>query len=51
MAGLLVKFVLILLLLKTGCKGGFIEGEGSYTVLEKSNFRLRFNLTQSGLKI
>jgi hypothetical protein len=24
---------------------GFIEGEGSYTVLEKSNFCLRFNLS------
>ena len=26
---------------------GFIEGEGSFTVLEKGNLRLRFNLTQS----
>lgn len=26
---------------------GFIEGEGSFTVLKKGNFRLRFNLTQS----
>lgn len=26
---------------------GFIEGEGSFTVLKTGNFRLRFNLTQS----
>lgn len=26
---------------------GFIEGEGSFTVLEKGNLRLRFNLTLS----
>ncbi len=26
---------------------GFIEGEGSFIILEEGNFRLRFNLTQS----